>query len=149
MLLRGASALYKAALRFEQVCVCTGYLSCAAKQHVYAQKQTSPMTKAPLWPWHNPSSGRRSDFEVSPEFVERAPSALCYLLGRELKCPVTYWTLCRSSPCSEMLLPGRDLRNTVDLFKRVNFLKLLGTKMWSSAHLRNILAGHHMVSCQK
>lgn len=145
MLLKGASALYKAPLKVEQIYVFTGRLRCTAKQHVCAQKQISSVTKAPSWPWHYPSSGPMGGFEVSPELVEKAPQALHYLSRRELKCPITCWTLCCSSPCTEMLLPGRELRNTVDLFKRVNLLKLFGNRMWSSALLQNILAGPHMV----
>lgn len=46
-----------------------------------------------------------------------------------------------------MLLPQRELRNTVVLFKRrsVNLLRLSGNKMWSSVHLQSVLAGQLIV----
>lgn len=143
MLLKGASALYKAPLKFEQIYVCTGCLRRTAKQHVCAQKQISSVTTAPSW----------SDtiLPLGLGMASRCPlnwskqQHKLYLLRSELKFPITCWTLCRSLPSAEMPLSVRKFRNTVDLFKRVNLLKLFGNKTWSSAYLQNILSGHCMV----
>lgn len=91
------------------------------------------------------SSGGSGNFEGSLELVGRTLQALHYLPRSKVKWQINCWTLLLSSPCAEMLLPGTELRNTVDLFKRVNHRKLFGNKMWSSAHLQNVLAGHHLV----
>lgn len=40
-----------------QIYVCSVCLRCTAQQHVCAQKQTSPVAKAPSWAWHNPPLG--------------------------------------------------------------------------------------------
>lgn len=59
------AALYKAPLKFEEIYVFAGCLRRTARKHISAQKKTSPVTKMPSWPRHDPSSGHMGDLKVT------------------------------------------------------------------------------------
>lgn len=141
MPLKGASALHKAPPKFGQIYFCTVCLRCTAQQHGCAQKQTSPMAKAPSWAWHNPPPGVQVNLRTPLSWLEEH-CKLCLIFWQVSWSDKSAGHFFSAHP---VLLLGTELRNTVDVSKGVNHLKLFGNKMWSSAHLQNVLAGHHLV----
>lgn len=86
VLFKGASALPKASLKFQQIYVFVVAWD-TAKQHVYAQNQTSHMLNAPSWPWHDPFSGCTDGFAPSPtgHCFTAQPALRCDGLGESLE----------------------------------------------------------------
>lgn len=145
MALKGASALHKAPPRFGQIMFALFAWD--------ALHSSMSVLRNKLHPWQRHLHGLDTILLWvyrwlwgPPELVGRTLQALLYLLRSKLKWQITCWTLFLSSSCTKMLLLlGSELRNTGDLSKGVNHLKLFGNKTWSSAHLQNVLADHHLV----